>query len=73
MGWIKAPLLPTDSFEIYSTLEDFYVGGANSSIIAKPDLVEDEIVFISYSRSSHVVGDDITVSLSLKLVANGIS
>lgn len=35
--------------------------------------MEDEIIFMSYSWSSHVVGDPISVTLSLKLVANPIS
>jgi hypothetical protein len=36
-------------------------------------LIEDEIVYMSYSRTSHIVGDEIGISLGLKLVANGIS
>ena len=75
MGWMKQPLGASDTFEVYSTLgtSEYFVGGVSSGLLAKPDLVEDEIVYINYTRSSHVVGDAITVSFSLKLVANGIS
>ena len=74
MGWLKTPLTAQDSFQVYSTLADpqYYVGGVNSSIIANPDLVEDEIVFMTYSRSSHVVGDSMSITLGIKLVANAI-
>lgn len=57
-----------------STLSDpqYFVDGQLLNVVATPPLEEDDILFINQTRSNDVIGEQIQISLVVKMVSNGI-